>query len=147
MVEIQAINRWDIVAVVVVSVVVVVVNPGNLLLKLGKNQVIYRWDVVNVVVVSVVVSVVVVGVVVVVVSVVVVVVVHPRNLTLKFGWNRVSNSCDVEFVWVGGGWWIKVIFMSHPTFELSWGWVGVVTKIVSVSWEPIFLKQVLSIFS
>ena len=33
---------------------------------------------------------------------------------------------DIEFVWwvvvvVGGGgwWWIKVIFMSHPTFELS----------------------------
>ena len=24
--------------------------------------------------------------------------------------------------WVGGGWWCKVIFMSHPTFvELSWG--------------------------
>ena len=27
----------------------------------------------------------------------------------------------------GGGGWIRVIFVSHPTFELSWGWVGVVT--------------------
>ena len=42
----------------------------------------------------------------------------------------VSNSWDIaeiEFVWVVGG-WTKVIFMSHPTFELSWGWVGVVTN-------------------
>ena len=30
----------------------------------------------------------------------------------------------------GGGWWwwwIKVNFVSNPTFELSWGRVGVVT--------------------
>ena len=26
-----------------------------------------------------------------------------------------------------GVWWFKVIFMSSPTFELSWSWVGVVT--------------------
>ena len=26
-----------------------------------------------------------------------------------------------------GGWWSNVIFMSNTTFELSWGWVGVVT--------------------
>ena len=73
-----------------------------------------------------VVVVVVVGVVVVLI-VVVVVVVHPRNPTLMFGWKAVSNSwdiADIEFVW----WWvIKVIFVSLPTFELSWGWVGVVT--------------------
>ena len=60
----------------------------------------------------------------------VIVVVDPRNPPWKSGKNRVGNSwdiADVEFPVVGGGWWCKVIFVSHPTFELSWGWVGVVT--------------------
>ena len=67
-----------------------------------------------------------------------------RNLPLKFRQNRVSNSCDIaeiEFVWVGG-WWIKVIFGSHPTFELSWGWVGVVTKKelkwINITWQSLY---------
>ena len=34
---------------------------------------------------------------------------------------------------MGGGGWIKVIFVSHPTFELSWGWVGVVT--IFLNWR------------
>ena len=64
-------------------------------------------------------------VVVIIVVVVVHVVVDPTNLPLKFGLNRARNSYDmndIEFVVVVcGGWWSKVIFVSHPTFELSWG--------------------------
>ena len=50
--------------------------------------------------------------------------------------------------WVcGGGGWIKVIFMSNPTFELSWGWVGVVTiklllTITQTSpWQLVSIKE------
>ena len=60
--------------------------------------------------------------------VVVIIVVDPTNLLLKFNQNRVRNSWDIddiEFVW--WWWWNKVIFLSNPTFELSWGWVGAVT--------------------
>ena len=41
---------------------------------------------------------------------------------LRYWWHWV---CVV--VVEGGGWWCKVIFVSNPTFELNWGWVGVVT--------------------
>ena len=47
---------------------------------------------------------------------------------LRYWWHWVCGGGG------GGGgwwWWSKVIFMSHPTFELSCGWVGVVTKIWS----------------
>ena len=61
--------------------------------------------------------------------------VDPTNLPSKFGLNQVRNSWDIddiEFVVVvvgdgGGGWWSRAIFVSQPTFGLSWGWVGVVT--------------------
>ena len=54
---------------------------------------------------------------------VVVVVVNPKNLFLKFGQNWVRNSwdiADIDFL-VVHGWWTRIIFMSNPTFELSWG--------------------------
>ena len=58
------------------------------------------------------------------------VVFHQKFLGILF--NNSWEIADIEFVWwcVGGWWWwwSKVIFMSNPTFELSWGWVGVVTK-------------------
>ena len=41
-------------------------------------------------------------------------------MTLSLWWVVVVGG-------VGGWWWSKVIFVSNPTFELSWGWVGVVT--------------------
>ena len=64
------------VVVHVVVIVIPVVNPRNIPLKFGSNQVINRWDVVDAVVVSVVV-------VVVVIVVVIGVVIDPRNLLLK----------------------------------------------------------------
>ena len=75
-------------------------------------------------------------VIVVVLVVVHVVVVDPINLPLRFGLNRVRNSWDfndIEFVVMVGGWWFKVIFVSNPTFELSCGWVGVVTILLHSS--------------
>ena len=90
-------------------------------LKFFQNWVSNRWIVPFVFVVVVVI----VFVVVVVHVVVLIVVVDPRNLPLKFGLNQVKKSWDIydiEFAVVVGGGWCKVIFVSNPTFELSWGW-------------------------
>ena len=70
----------------------------------------------------------------------------PRNLPLNVGQNQISNCrdiADIEFV-VGGG-WCKVIFVSNPTVELSWGWVGVLTiyKVPSMWWKVTMTNVVL----
>ena len=54
---------------------------------------------------------------------------------LRYWWHWV---CVVG----GGDGWSKVIFVSHPTFELSWGWVGVVTIFPSLYLTPSLLEQV-----
>ena len=47
--------------------------------------------------------------------------------TFQVWLNSGQEQLRYWWYWVcgGGGWWWVV---SHPTFELSWGWVGVVTK-------------------
>ena len=72
-----------------------------------------------------------------------------RSLPLKFHQIR-SVTAEILLTlslcgWVGGGgwWWIKVIFMSNPTFELSWGWVVVVTKML-MCFDAIEINQILS---
>ena len=54
---------------------------------------------------------------------------HPESL-IKIGSVTAEILLTLSSRWVGGGWWwwwCKVIFVSHPTFQLSCGWVGVVT--------------------
>ena len=49
---------------------------------------------------------------------------------VKIGSGTAEIMMTLSLWWVvvdGGWWWCKVIFMSNPTFELSCGWVGVVT--------------------
>ena len=55
------------------------------------------------------------------------------SLSLSGGWVVVVSGW-----WL---WWCKVIFMSNPTFELSWGWVGVVTKNISEE-NPICIAKI-----
>ena len=54
-----------------------------------------------------------------------VVVVDPKNLHSKFGpIGAVTAEIMLMLSWWvgGGGWWrCKIIFVSNPTFELSWG--------------------------
>ena len=45
---------------------------------------------------------------------------------VKIGSGTAEISMTLSLRWVSG-WWFKVIFVSTPTFELSCGWVGVVT--------------------
>ena len=56
------------------------------------------------------------------------------KLHLTFGKNRMSKSWDIaDIEFLVGGWWMdqsNFHVMSNPTFELSWGWVGVVTIFV-----------------
>ena len=67
----------------------VVVDPRNLPVKFGQNQVNNNWDIVVAVVFIVVSDVV-------DVDLILVVAVHPRNLPLKFGQNRICNSWDID---------------------------------------------------
>ena len=68
---------------------------------------------------------------------------------LRYGWHWVCGGGGWWWWWVvgGGWWWSKVIFLSNPTFELSWGWVWVVTiikiilKVKFEGWSCISIKK------
>ena len=50
---------------------------------------------------------------------------------VKIGSGTAKILMTLSFWW----WWCKVIFVSNPTFELSWGWVGVVTNRSKTWWN------------
>ena len=95
----------------VVVVVIAVIDPRNLPLKFGLNQVINKWYVVDVVIVSIVVNVVV---------VVMAIVFDPRNLHLKFG--SVTAEIILTLSLCGGGGLSH--FHVNPNFwvELRFSW-------------------------
>ena len=46
---------------------------------------------------------------------------------LRYWWHWVCGGGGCCWWWWWWWWWCKVIFVSNQTFELSYGWVGVVT--------------------
>ena len=45
----------------------------------------------------------------------------PAGDWLAGAWAELGNIADIEFAVGGWWWWTQVIFVSHPTFELSGG--------------------------